>query len=96
MKTCVVYFWIALSTGIVCLVTETGKQVVAEPGAMKETETWSRGIFKQCVKTWMVYVRMVPSIVVVFETGKLVMTEPGSIREAETWPRRIFLQCVKT
>ena len=39
MKTRVVYFRIAPSIGILCLVAETQKRVLAEPEAMLEAET---------------------------------------------------------
>ena len=68
--------------GVVCLVADTGKWVLTEPGAMLEAETWSKCIFFHCVKTWLVYFRIAPSIGVVYfvaDIGKLVLTEPGAI-----------------
>ena len=81
MKTGVVYFTVAPSIGVVCLVAKMQKWVLAGPGALQEAETWSRGIFFQCVKTGVVYFWMAPSIGVVClvaETQKRVPLEPGS------------------
>ena len=89
----VVYFLIAPSIGVVYLVTETGKWALLEPGRTLKVETWSRGIFFQCVKTGVVDLWMAPSIGVVClvaKTQKWVLVEPGAIQEAETWSRGIF------
>ena len=51
-------------------------------GAMQEAETWSRGIFFQCVKTEVVYFSMAPSVGVVglvAKTQKRVLVEPGDM-----------------
>ena len=72
----------APSIGVVCLVTIMQKRVLVEPGAMQEAETWSRGIFFQCVKTGVVYFWIAPSIGVlclVAEMQKRVLAEPGAI-----------------
>ena len=75
--------WKAPSTGVICFLAESGKLVLTELGAMKEAETWSIGIFFQCVKTWLVHFWMTPSIGVVIclvaKTGKWVLTEPGAM-----------------
>ena len=73
-----VAFWIATSTGVVYLVTETGKWALLEPGRTLKAETWSRGIFFQFVMNGVVYFWMVPSIGVVClvaEMQKRVPTE---------------------
>ena len=62
----VVAFLKAPSIGVVYLVTETGKWALLEPGRTLKAETWSRGIFFQCVKTWLVYFWIAPSIRVFF------------------------------
>ena len=47
-------FWIAPPNEVVFL-AGTGKRVLVEQEAMLESETWSRGIFFQYVKTWQVF-----------------------------------------
>ena len=75
--------WKAPSTGVVCFLAESGKRVLTELGAMEEAETWSIGIFFQCVKTQLAHFRMTPSIglvvCLVAKTGKWVLTEPGAM-----------------
>ena len=97
MKTEVIYFSMAPSVGVVCLMSKMQK--AGPGGAMQEAETWSRGIFFQCVKTEVVYFTVAPPIggvCLVTKTQKRVLVEPGAMQEAETWSRGIFFQCVRT
>ena len=75
-------FRIAPSIGVVCFLALIGKGGLIEPGAMHEAETWSRGIFFQFVKTWLVYFWMAPSIGAVCllaQIGIWGLIEPGAV-----------------
>ena len=75
--------WKAPSTGVVCFLAKSGKWLLTELVALEEAETWSIGIYFQCLKTQLVHFWMTPSIGVVVclvaKTGKWVLTEPGAM-----------------
>ena len=61
-KNVMVYFFMAPSVGVLCLVTETQKRAPTELGTTYRAQTLSVGIFFKARKNGMVYFFVAPSV----------------------------------